>query len=169
MRLRSHFDVIGTLLAIGLSTLAISGAQAQTPTAEATAAARSLVETMKMTDQFKAMLPTILQALKPAIVQDRPEVAGDYDAAMPRMLEAFAPYYQAMVDGIVDVYANNFTAEELLAIEEFYRQPVGKKMLDKTPTILQQSMQVGQTIGRKAAEDLRNRMADELRAKGHKM
>jgi hypothetical protein len=68
MRLRSHFDVIGALLAIGISTLAISGAPA-----EATAAARSLVETMKMTDQFKAMLPTILQALKPAIVQDRPE------------------------------------------------------------------------------------------------
>lgn len=144
-------------------------ASAQTATPDATAAARSLVATMKIGDQFKALLPVILQGLKPALVQNRPEVERDFDAMMPMMLEAFTPYYSSIVEGIVSVYAGNFTAQELRDIEAFYRQPTGQKLLAKTQTIMQQSMQVGQAFGQKAAEDLRQRMTDELRKKGHKI
>ncbi len=149
--------------------VSIGAASAQAPTADATAAARSLVTTMKMADQFKALLPVILQGLKPAIVQDRPEVARDFDAMVPRLLEAFNPYYNDMVDGIVSIYASNFTAEELQYIETFYRHPTGQKMLQKTQTIFQQSMQVGQLFGQKATEDLRKLAIEELRKKGHKI
>jgi hypothetical protein len=149
--------------------VSLGAAPAQMSKPDATAAARSLVTTMKMTDQFKALLPVILQGLKPALVQNRPEVERDFDAMMPMMLEAFTPYYSAMVEGIVSVYASNFTAQELGDIEAFYRQPTGQKLLAKTQIILQQSMQVGQAFGQKAAEDLRQRMTDELRKKGHKI
>ena len=91
------------------------------------AAARSLVNTMKLADQYKALLPAILLSLKPALTQDRPEIERDYDAMMPMIADAFTPYYTSMIDGIAAVYANNFTAAELRDIEAFYRQPVGTK------------------------------------------
>jgi hypothetical protein len=147
----------------------VCAAPAQTPNPDATEAARALVATMKMTDQFKAILPVILQGLKPAIVQDRPEVERDFDALIPKMLEAFTPYYTAMVDGIVAVYASNFTAQELRDLESLYRHPAMQSMLEKQQLIVQQSMQVGQAFGQKAAEDLRQRMTDELRKRGHKI
>jgi hypothetical protein len=142
---------------------------AQTPAPDALAAARSLVTTMKLADQYKALLPAILLSLKPALVQDRPEIERDYDAMMPAIADAFTPYYTSMVDGIATVYANNFTVAELRDIEAFYQQPTGQKMLEKAPLISQQALAVGQEIGRKAAEDLRQRLTEALRQKGHKL
>jgi hypothetical protein len=147
----------------------IGASQAQTPSPEAMTAARELVTTMKLSDQYKALLPAILLGIKPAVVQDRPEIERDFDAMMPMLADAFAPYYSAMVDNVATVYANNFTAGELREIEAFYRQPIGQKLLEKTPTLAQQSMQVGQDAGRRAADDLRGRLTEALRQKGHKL
>ena len=58
-------------------------AMPQTPSAELLAAAKELFVVMNMDEQFKAMVPTLLQALKPAIVQGRPQVERDFDAALP--------------------------------------------------------------------------------------
>jgi hypothetical protein len=157
------------LIVACLLLLSVSASRAQTPTPDAMAAARSLVNTMKLADQYKALLPAILLSLKPALTQDRPEIEQDYDAMMPMIADAFTPYYTSMVDGIATVYANNFTAAELREIEAFYRQPVGQKMLEKMPAIGQQALAVGQEIGRKAAEDLRQRLTEALRQKGHKL
>ena len=83
--------------------------------------------------------------------------------------EAFTPYYAAMVDDIAAVYARNFTPGELREMEAFYRQPVGQKLLEKAQAVTQQTMQVGQDASRKAAEDLRARLTEALRQKGHKL
>ena len=147
----------------------ISASSAQTPPPDAMTAARSLVATMKLADQYKALLPAILLALKPALTQDRPEIERDYEAMLPAIADAFAPYYTSMVDGVATIYANNFSAAELRDIEAFYRQPTGQKLLEKSPAIAQQAAQVGQDIGRKASDDLRARLTDALRQKGHKL
>ncbi len=136
---------------------------------EAITAARSLVTTMKLADQYKAMLPAILLGLKPVVTQDRPEIERDYNAMMPMIAEAFTPYYTAMIDGAARIYASNFTVDELRQIEAFYRQPVGQKLLEKTPALTQQAQAVGQEVGRKASEDLRQRLTEALRQKGHKL
>jgi hypothetical protein len=161
--------MVRRLLIVACLLLSAPATWAQTPTPDAMAAARSLVNTMKLADQYKALLPAILLSLKPALTQDRPEIEQDYDAMMPMIADAFTPYYTSMVDGIAAIYAANFTAAELRDIEAFYRQPVGQKMLEKMPAISQQALAVGQEIGRKAAEDLRQRLTEALRQKGHKL
>jgi len=156
--------IVGSVLLFSLGV-----APAQTPSPEAMAAARELVTTLKLSDQYKALLPVILLGLKPAIVQDRPEIERDYNAMMPMIADAYTPYYNAMVDGIATVYANTFSVDELRQIEAFYRQPVGQKFLGKSQAILQQSAQIGEDTGRKAAEDLRASLTQLLRQKGHKL
>jgi uncharacterized protein len=153
----------------GMLLFSVCAAPAQTPSPDAMKAARGLVTTMKLADQYKAILPGILLSLKPALVQDRPEIERDYDAMMPMITEAFTPYYAAMVDDIAAVYARNFTPGELREMEAFYRQPVGQKLLEKAQAVTQQTMQVGQDASRKAAEDLRARLTEALRQKGHKL
>jgi hypothetical protein len=149
--------------------LSVSASLAQTPSPEAMTAARSLVTTMKLSDQYKALLPGVLLGLRPTLTQDRPEIERDFDAMMPMMVETFAPYYTTMVDNVATIYANNFTVAELREIEAFYRQPVGQKLLDKSQVLAQQSAEVGQDASRKAAEDIRKRLTEALRQKGHKL
>ncbi|SHN83757.1 DUF2059 domain-containing protein [Bradyrhizobium erythrophlei] len=157
------------LIVACLLLLSASAVRAQTPSSDAMTAARSLVTTMKLADQYKALLPAILLGLKPALTQDRPEIERDYETMMPMVADAFEPYYTSMVDGIAAIYATNFTAAELRDIEAFYRQPTGQKMLEKMPVISQQALAVGQEIGRKAADDLKARLTEALRQKGHKL
>jgi uncharacterized protein len=157
------------LIIASVILFSVCASSAQTPSPEAMTAARSLVTTMKVADQYQALLPKILMTLRPALVQDRPEIERDYDAMMPMIQEAFKPYYASMIDAIATVYASNFTVAEMRAIETFYRQPAGQKLLDKSPALTQQTAQVGQDASRKAAEDLRVRLTEALRQKGHKL
>jgi hypothetical protein len=142
-------------------------APAQTPSPEAMTAARSLVTTLGLSDQYKALLPVILLGLKPVLTQERPEMERAFDAVLPKVAETYAPYYTAMVDAAATVYANNFTVDELREIEAFYGRRAGKKLLEKSQAIAQQTTQVGQETGRKATEALRARLTELLRQTAH--
>jgi uncharacterized protein len=142
-------------------------ATAQAPAPEARAAAKELVETMRATDQLKTMMPMIMQQLKPMIVQGRPEVERDFDASLPQVIDAMSGRMGELVDAIAVIYAQNFSADELRQVSAFYRTPVGQKFLEKLPAITQQSMTVGQKFGQQLASDLRDRMIEQLRKKGH--
>jgi uncharacterized protein len=144
-------------------------AMAQTPSPEALTAARSLVTTLKLSDRYKALLPAILLSLKPALVQDRPEIERDYDAMTTMIADVYTPFYNAMLDNSATIYANTFTIDEMHQIEAFYRLPVGQKFLQTQQTIVQQSTEAAQDISRKAAEEIRARLTDALRQKGHKL
>jgi uncharacterized protein len=147
--------------------LLIAPVHAQSTSPDAEAAARELVDTMKLPDQFKAVLPTIIQHLKPAIVQNRPDVGRDFDAMMPVVQEKMAARLGELSNAMAAVYANNFTAAELRDLTAFYKSPTGQKLLQKTPMVAAQTMAAGQKFGQAAAADAQKQMMDELRNKGH--
>ncbi len=142
------------MLIVSVLLFSAGAASAQSPSSEAIAAARNLVTTLKLSDQYKALLPAILLRIKPVVVQDRPEIERDYDAMTPVATQAYTPYYDAMIDSIATVYANSFSVEELREIDAFYRRPAGQKFLDKSPAIMRQATQVGEDASHKAADDL---------------
>lgn len=157
------------ILCLTLLLFATNPAPAQSPPPDALAAARELLVTMRMVDQFKAILPTVLQTLKPVIVQGRPEIERDFDAIVPTLLEGMTARLNELSDLTAAVYANNFSVEELRDIIAFYRTPTGEKFLQKLPVITQQSMALGQRFGQAVASDLQGRIIDELRKRGHKI
>lgn len=144
-------------------------ADAQTPSADTTAAAKELIETMRAADQFKIMIPMLLQQLKPAIVQGRTEVERDYDALVPQMLAGFDARTGEFVAAIAAVYATHFTVDELRQLSAFYRGPVGQKFLQVMPKVMQDSMSMGQKIGEQVGAEAHKRMIEELRKRGHKI
>lgn len=64
---------------------------------------------------------------------------------------------------LVPVYAKYLTIEDLKEIIEFYESPVGQKFAEKTPLIMQESMQIGQEWGKKVGEDF----MEKLKARGY--
>jgi len=48
---------------------------------------------------------------------------------------------------IVPIYDRNFSAEEIDGLMVFYSSPLGKKVLQKLPVIMQESMQAGKEWG----------------------
>lgn len=159
------------VVAIGL--LAVSPLWAQTPsttpsTAPAAnlAAARELVETLKATDQFKRLLPSIFQALKPAIVQDRPKVAKDYDAIVPIVTAGAMKRLNDFATILAEIYARNFSVDEIHDLTAFYRTPTGQKLIAQQATIARESLAAGQKFGQDLVLDLRQEITDQLKRRG---
>jgi len=157
------------LIITGMFLFSIYAASAQTPSPEAMTVARSLVTTMKLPEQYKALLPAILLGLRRTLTQDRPEIESDYDGMKPMVEAAFTPYYTGMLNDVATVYARNFTVAEMRDMEAFFQKPVGQKYLATAPDLTQQINQVTQDASRKAADDLRARLTEALRQKGHKL
>jgi hypothetical protein len=156
--------------AIALCLTGSSPALAQTPAAppqDALAAARELVVVMRATDQIKQILPSIVQALRPAIVQGRPQVEKDFDAFAPALLDNMNARMTELVEMMALIYARNFTAEEMREMMTFYRTPLGQKLLQRMPVVAQESMTAGQAWGRQIGAEVQSRMIEELRKKGH--
>jgi hypothetical protein len=154
--------ISGILLCL---TLEVS---AEVPSPEAMTAARSLVATMGLADQYRALLPVILLSLKPTVTQDRPEIEQDYDSMAAMIANAYTPFYNQMIEQAATLYATNFTVDELRQLDSFYHLPVGQKLLGKSQALAQQTAQIGQDISRKATDELRRQLTDALRQKGHK-
>jgi hypothetical protein len=157
------------LMTAGVFLCLTLASSAQAPSPDAMSVARSLVTTMKLGDQYKALLPVILLSLKPTLVQDRPEIERDYDAMTAMIADTYTPFYNEMLEGAAAVYTANFTTDEMRQIEAFYRLPVGQKLLERSQGIVQQTTQIGRDVGRKAADAIKLRLTDALRQKGHKL
>jgi uncharacterized protein len=142
-------------------------ASAQPVSDDALAAARELMTVMRATDQFKALLPNVVQAMKPAVVQGRPDVEKDFDVIIPVLLDGMNVRVEELANELATVYARNFTAAEMRQITAFYRSAVGQRFVEKMPAVAQQSLPVGQAWGQKVAAELQGRIAEELRKRGH--
>ncbi|HEX8829074.1 MAG TPA: DUF2059 domain-containing protein [Xanthobacteraceae bacterium] len=150
--------IFATILpAIVVAVFAAHPAHAQTappaPSAENLAAARELVQAAKMMDNFKQVLPIVVQNLKQTVVQNRPEVEKQYDALMPRFDQAANQRLNELADTMATIYARNFSVDELHDITAFFRSPTGQKYLQLTPTLTQQIMAAGQQFGREVAQE----------------
>jgi len=150
---------------VALVLMSVAPAPAQSP--EAVTAAKDLMTTMRSADQFKAIMPSLMQALKPAVVQNRPDVERDFDSLVPVLLGAMNARVNEILDRVAAVYAKNFTVAELNEINAFYRGPTGQKFVQRLPVVMQESMAVGQQFGQAIGTELRQRMIEELRKKGH--
>jgi hypothetical protein len=144
-----------------------AGQTPATPAEDALAAARELVLTMRLTDQIKLILPSIAQAMKPAIVQGRPQVEKDFDALLPALLDSMMASAHGVTEAAALIYARNFTAEEMREMTAFYRTPVGQKLLLKMPSVTQETIAAGQAWGRRIGAEVQSRMIEELRKRGH--
>jgi hypothetical protein len=62
---------------------------------------------------------------------------------------------------IVPIYDKHFTEAEIDDLTKFYRTPTGKKMIEMTPTITDESMQVGRAWGKELGEKVAKRLKDQ--------
>lgn len=136
------------------------------PPAENLAAAKELIQTMRATDQFKALLPTIMANMKNAIVQNRPEMEKNYDNMVPLFTDAANARLNEFTDQLAAVYARHFTIDELHNIIAFYKTPTGQKMIAQLPDIAKENMALGQQFGRSVALDIQTRALESLRKHG---
>jgi uncharacterized protein len=136
------------------------------PPPETLAVARELVATMRATNQFKTLLPTIVQGMKPAIVQGRPQVARDFDEIMPIVISGATQRLDELAEMLAQIYARHFTADEIRDLTAFYKTPTGQKLLQRQAAVARESMAAGQQFGRELVADVQQQISEELKKRG---
>lgn len=66
-----------------------------------------------------------------------------------------------LVDMLTPVYEKHLTKNDLQKLIEFYQSPIGAKFAQKTPMIMQESMQVGQQWGMKVGEQFQMKLKEK--------
>ncbi len=67
-------------------------------------------------------------------------------------------------DAYIDIFSDVYTDEELIGLIEFHKSPLGQKVLDKSPELMERSMQLVQEQLVKTAVDIQ-KLVEEYREK----
>jgi hypothetical protein len=114
-------------------------------------------------------LLTLTQAGEMA-VQMMQEMLNSYRQRLPQVPDEFWVGFakkiktEDMVDMLVPIYDRHLTHSEVVALIGFFEGPVGKKLISVQPSIMRESMQVGQQWG----EKIGNEVTAELQKKGYR-
>lgn len=87
-----------------------------------------------------------------------PDVPAEFWADFRNEVKA-----EDLLDMMVPIYDKYYTHDDIRELIKFYESPVGKKMVETMPLLLQESMQAGQEWGRALSE----KMLQRLKEKGY--
>ncbi|MAS95417.1 MAG: hypothetical protein CMO55_19635 [Verrucomicrobiales bacterium] len=134
--------------------------QKQEPTPETSAAAESLIETMKMGEMFEDSLSGAYETQMGQFAKMgmSPEGISKLKAEMLEFTLEIMPWSE-MKPEMVRIYASYFTAEELNALDEFYKTPTGQKASRLMPELMAEGMRLGQQRVESRMGELQQRIA----------
>jgi hypothetical protein len=111
--------------------------------------------------QAAAQLPSMMQAMTASMVEskgkglsaaDKKAMQAEIEKAVPGMMASMQKLFNdpAMLDELeretTAIYARNYSVDEMRQLLDFYRSPIGAKMLSTMPKVMQESMVASQKI-----------------------
>lgn len=164
------------LLAGTLFLSAIGLPAQETPDPAKEAEVRRLMDVMGVKKMMASMMPAMTAQLRQQMEDmiqrqikagNLPEGSGEkFKKLHDFMTERFTEEMKSidLESMSARIYSKHFTIEEVRALIQFYESPIGKKMLEKTPLIMQESMSESmnhtQQMLERLMKDLREKFSD---------
>src|SRR5690349_20712003 len=168
----------GILSAVGLAAiLALSGAPAMAqqappapaakqpakpPSPAALAAAREFLMMKNVGAMFAKAVPSVVDQTKNALIQQNLNYQKDLGEVAVVVAKNMAGKENEIGESMAQIYANEFSEQELKDLVTFYKTPLGQKLLTREPHAIQMSMgwmnQWGQEFGVKVNDEFKNEM-----------
>jgi hypothetical protein len=139
------------------------------PSAAAVATARELVETKGGAAMFDPVIISVVEQTKGALLQTNPQLAKDLNDVSAQLRTEFASRRGELLAYAAKLYADRFTEQELKELLAFYKSPLGKKMSNVEPQVLDQTFSYIQQWGQRVSEEVMNRFRAEMKKKGHNL
>ena len=117
---------------------------------------------MKRTMEVQAQ--SMQQLLKVQLQKDNPNLSAGYDARMAKLLSDLVK--NMPVDELTEVmipsYQKHFTHGDIEAMNAFYSSPVGQKVLEELPAVMQEGMQAAMPMLSKYLSDWQEKVKAEF-------
>ena len=117
-----------------------AGHTAQAGFARVVAAAKEILTMKNAGAMYANAVPNIVEQTKNALIQSNLNYQKDLNEVAVVVAKNLAGREKEIADGMAQVYANEFTEQELKDLVTFYKSPLGQKLLVSEPRAIQFSM-----------------------------
>ena len=167
--LASFFTALG--LALGLALAGVPAAAQQPPPLKpaspaAAAAAKEILAMKNASAMYASAVPNIVQQTKDQLMQSNINYQKDLNEVAVVVAQKLAGREKEIGEGMANVYANEFTEQELKDIVAFYKSPLGKKLLASEPRAIQFSMSYMKQWAQIFSETVNGEFRAEMRKRG---
>jgi len=160
---------LAAVVAFGVPAMAQAPKQGAAPAAAskplspaALAAAREILTLKNATVMYANAVPGLVAQSRNALTQQNLNYQKDLDEVAVVVAKTLAGREKEIGDGMAQIYATEFTEQELKDLVLFYKTPLGAKLLASEPRAIQLSMtwmqQWGQAFSEKVNDEFRSEM-----------
>ena len=162
-------------LALGLALTAVpaeaqqKNAPAAAPKAAspaALAAAKEILTMKNASAMYANAVPSLVEQTKNTLMQSNLNYQKDLNEVAIIVAKNLAGREKEIGDGMAQVYANEFTEQELKDLVNFYKSPLGQKLLLSEPRAIQFSMSYMNQWAQQFAEVINGQFRAEMKKRG---
>jgi uncharacterized protein len=167
------------LLPVACVALALAGlpaaAQQQAPalpqgmkpaSPAAVASAKELLAMKNAAAMYASAVPNIVERTKETLLQSNLNYQKDLNEVAVIVAQKLAGREKEIGEGMAQIYANEFTEQELKDLVTFYKSPLGQKLLANEPRAIQFSMGYMNQWAQQFADIVNGEFRAEMRKRG---
>lgn len=139
----------------------------QQPSAASLAAATEIIDAKGSMVIFEPLVPGVVEQAKNVFLQTNPNLSKDLNEVAANLRKQLALRIGNLKAESAKVYASHFTEQELKEIAAFYKTPLGKKMIDEEPKIVDSTLRMAQDWANRLSEEVLGMFRSEMKKKGH--
>jgi len=143
-----------TMMATVALVAVLVGSPARADDASRLKLARELVVVTHTVDNMRKIVPTLMTQVRTMLVQQNPAETKTIDTLLQRSTQRLDQQLDSFAEFAAQVYAREFSEDDLGALLAFDRSPTGQHFIDKQPEINQAMIEVGQRVGQSIAEQV---------------
>ena len=132
----------------------------------AIAAAKEILTMKNAAAMYANAVPNIVDQTKNALLQQNLNYQKDLNEVAVIVAQKLAGREKEIGDGMANVYANEFSEQELKDLVTFYKSPLGQKLLVTEPRAIQFSMSYMNGWAQNFSEVVNGEFRAEMRKRG---
>jgi hypothetical protein len=169
MTVHSPVGVIrASLLALALVVM-VTPAKAQQPSASAIALAKDIIVAKGSSTMYDPIVPGVVDRIRALLIQTSPMLSRELNEVTVQLKREYASRIGEPINEMARLYAARFTEQELKDALAFYKSPLGVKIINEEPAILEASLERMQAWREKFSEEVVIKFRNEMRKKGHEL
>jgi hypothetical protein len=98
------------------------------------------------------------------VIKEKGTLPPDFESRMGKIMDELVKGIPVdeITDAMIPSYQNHFTKGDIEAMNKFYSSPVGQKVLEQLPSVMQEGMQAAMPIMSKYLGDWQDRIKKEF-------
>ncbi|MDE2375952.1 DUF2059 domain-containing protein [Bradyrhizobium sp.] len=156
----------GLALGLVLGALPAAAQQPPKPSPAAIAAAKEILTLKNASAMYANAVPGMVEKTKVTLIQQNLNYQKDLNEVAPIVAKQLSGRESEIGEGMAQVYASEFTEQELKDLVTFYKSPLGQKLINNEPKAIGLSMQYLNSWAQNFTETVMGAFRAEMRKRG---